>query len=65
MKLHVIAEGVENAENLKTLENLKCEYAQGYFFSHPLNINDAEVLIAQHNAYTNVIDYPTSNFEER
>lgn len=65
MKLHVIAEGVENAENLETLENLKCEYAQGYFFSHPLNINDAEVLIAQHNAYTNVIDYPTSNFEER
>jgi EAL domain-containing protein (putative c-di-GMP-specific phosphodiesterase class I) len=65
MKLHVIAEGVEKAENLKTLENLKCEYAQGYFFSHPLNINDAEVLLAQYNTYTNAIDYPASNFEER
>ena len=65
MKLQVIAEGVEKAENLKTLENLKCEYAQGYFFSHPLNINDVEVLLAQHNAYTNVIDYPMSDFKER
>ncbi len=65
MKMQVIAEGVELAENLKTLEDLKCEYAQGYFFSHPLNINDAEVLLAQQNDHTNVIDYPTSNFEER
>jgi EAL domain-containing protein (putative c-di-GMP-specific phosphodiesterase class I) len=65
MKMHVIAEGVEKAENLKTLENLKCDYAQGYFFSHPLNINNAEVLLAQHNAYINVIDCPMSDFEER
>jgi diguanylate cyclase (GGDEF)-like protein/PAS domain S-box-containing protein len=48
MKLHVIAEGVEKEENLKTLENLKCEYAQGYFFSHPLNVNEAEALLAQY-----------------
>jgi diguanylate cyclase (GGDEF)-like protein/PAS domain S-box-containing protein len=48
MKLHVIAEGVEKAENLKILENLKCEYAQGYFFSHPLNVNEAEALLAQY-----------------
>jgi diguanylate cyclase (GGDEF)-like protein len=48
MKMHVIAEGVEKAENLKTLENMKCEYAQGYFFSHPLNVNEAEALLAQY-----------------
>jgi diguanylate cyclase (GGDEF)-like protein/PAS domain S-box-containing protein len=53
MKMQVIAEGVEKVENLKTLENLKCEYAQGYFFSHPLNINDAEILLMQQNTYTN------------
>jgi diguanylate cyclase (GGDEF)-like protein/PAS domain S-box-containing protein len=52
MKMQVIAEGVELAENLKTLENLQCEYAQGYFFSHPLNTNDAEVLLAQHKTCT-------------
>jgi diguanylate cyclase (GGDEF)-like protein/PAS domain S-box-containing protein len=57
MKLHVIAEGVEKAENLKTLENLKCDYAQGYFFSHPLNVNESEALLAQFNA----IDYSASN----
>jgi len=51
MKLHVIAEGVEKAENLKTLENLKCEYGQGYFFSHPLNVNEAEALLAQHQCH--------------
>jgi len=53
MKMQVIAEGVEKVENLKTLENLKCEYAQGYFFSHPLNINDAEILLMQQNTYSN------------
>jgi EAL domain-containing protein (putative c-di-GMP-specific phosphodiesterase class I) len=65
MKLHVIAEGVEKAENLKTLENLKCEYAQGYFFSYPLNVNDAEALLYQFSAYTNANEYSASNFEER
>jgi diguanylate cyclase (GGDEF)-like protein/PAS domain S-box-containing protein len=42
MKLHVIAEGVEKMENLEILEKLQCEYAQGYFFSHPLNSHEAE-----------------------
>jgi diguanylate cyclase (GGDEF)-like protein len=51
MKLHVIAEGVEKAENLKILENLKCEYAQGYLFSHPLNVNEAEALLTQYQCH--------------
>jgi diguanylate cyclase (GGDEF)-like protein/PAS domain S-box-containing protein len=54
MKLHVIAEGVEQAENLRTLENLKCECAQGFFFSYPLNIHETETLLAN----ANVIDRP-------
>lgn len=32
----VIAEGVETAEQLAMVRALECEYAQGYFFSHPL-----------------------------
>ena len=32
----VTAEGVETAEQLQQLRALKCDYGQGYFFSHPL-----------------------------
>jgi EAL domain-containing protein (putative c-di-GMP-specific phosphodiesterase class I) len=56
MKLRVIAEGVEKEENLKTLEFLKCEYAQGYFFSHPLNRNEAEIFLMQQNAHQSISD---------
>jgi diguanylate cyclase (GGDEF)-like protein/PAS domain S-box-containing protein len=58
MKLHVIAEGVEQSDNLRTLENLKCEYAQGFFFSYPLNIRETEIFLAQQNTHTSVIDHP-------
>jgi predicted signal transduction protein with EAL and GGDEF domain len=39
--LSVVAEGVENSRQLRRLERLGCPYAQGYFFSKPL---DAEAL---------------------
>ncbi|MDJ0659719.1 MAG: EAL domain-containing protein [Crocosphaera sp.] len=35
--MRVIAEGVENKEQLKLLQELDCEEMQGYFFSHPLS----------------------------
>lgn len=56
MKLHVIAEGVEKAENLTALENLECEYAQGYLFSYPLNKNEAEMLLMQRRMHAGVGD---------
>ena len=37
LKKKVIAEGVETAEQLEQLRNLKCEFAQGYFFSKPMS----------------------------
>ena len=54
MRLHVIAEGVEQSENLRTLENLKCECAQGFFFSYPLNMQETETFLAN----ANLIDRP-------
>jgi len=36
MSLRVIAEGVENEAQLRELQRLGCDYAQGYFFNHPL-----------------------------
>ncbi|WP_334881965.1 putative bifunctional diguanylate cyclase/phosphodiesterase [Nostoc sp.] len=41
----VTAEGVETEEQLALLRNLKCEYGQGYFFSHPLDSSQAAALI--------------------
>ncbi|WP_334742120.1 sensor domain-containing protein [Nostoc sp.] len=43
--LDVTAEGVETEEQLALLRMLKCEYGQGYFFSHPLDSSQATALI--------------------
>ena len=40
--LDVVAEGIENEEQLQILRGLGCEYGQGYFFSRPLD--EAKVL---------------------
>ncbi len=34
--LTVVAEGVETKEQLKHFKHLKCDVAQGYYFSKPL-----------------------------
>ena len=39
--LRVIAEGVESLQQLELLQQLQCEEAQGYWFSRPLNSEDA------------------------
>ncbi len=36
MRLKVVVEGVETKEQKKFLEDQKCDYMQGYFFSRPL-----------------------------
>ena len=41
----VTAEGVETAEQLALLRDLKCELGQGQFFSEALNSQTAEALI--------------------
>lgn len=47
LKLDVVAEGVETAEQFEALKNLGCQYAQGYFFSKPLVTAEAEKLLKQ------------------
>ena len=37
--LHVVAEGVEEAETINMLKALKCDFAQGYFINHPASSN--------------------------
>ena len=41
MGMDIVAEGVETAGQLAYLKELKCEYGQGFLFSHPLDIDAA------------------------
>ncbi len=38
--LRVVAEGVESASQLEFLRQESCDYAQGYYFSRPLRVDD-------------------------
>lgn len=44
LNLRVVAEGVETEEQFKFLVNNQCEEVQGFFFSHPLPVEDFERL---------------------
>jgi diguanylate cyclase len=44
--LHVVAEGVEEAETLSTLTSLGCDLAQGYYIGRPAAAS--ELTLAQH-----------------
>ncbi len=43
--IHVIAEGVETAEQLESLRSLACEHGQGFLFSQPVTGDDAGDLL--------------------
>ncbi len=45
LRLDVIAEGVETAEQVEMLRTLRCEFAQGYYFSKPVPADEAGVLL--------------------
>jgi len=43
--LDVVAEGIEREEELSLLEKMGCAYGQGYLFSRPVTLADAERLL--------------------
>ena len=43
--MDIIAEGVETREQLSTLEGLGCHNIQGYYFSRPVDVAEAEKLL--------------------
>lgn len=46
----VVAEGIENINQLKKLQILDCSYGQGYLFSKPVCEKDAEKLLEYENS---------------
>lgn len=45
LKMEVVAEGVETAQQYKLLKRLGCHYAQGYYLSRPLPVEKATEFI--------------------
>ncbi len=60
LKLDVIAEGVENAEQLIHLQKLGCKYVQGYYFCKPVKATEATELL--HRNWTLPASLSTTGF---
>jgi diguanylate cyclase (GGDEF)-like protein/PAS domain S-box-containing protein len=45
--MDAVAEGVETQEQMTLLRNLSCKCGQGYFFSKPMSVAEAEVMISE------------------
>ena len=68
LRLNVIAEGIETIHQLHQLRILGCEYGQGYLFSRPVPVEEAERLIDDSTRFENVLPRqilppPVSNTE--
>ncbi|MFY8300365.1 putative bifunctional diguanylate cyclase/phosphodiesterase [Pseudoalteromonas sp. SS15] len=53
LELHVVAEGVEKAEQLAILEELNCQTVQGYYYSKPLSAEEFTEFLKQQRAVKN------------
>lgn len=52
LKLKIVAEGVEESQQLRALSVFGCEYAQGYLLAKPLASSEAEKLIKSEQIWT-------------
>jgi diguanylate cyclase (GGDEF)-like protein/PAS domain S-box-containing protein len=54
LDMDVVAEGVETQEQMSLLRNLSCQSGQGYFFSRPMTVEEAERVLEE--TYTPRLD---------
>ena len=47
MNYSVIAEGVENPEQIETLRGIGCDYIQGFCWGKPMSPEEAEKLVRE------------------
>jgi diguanylate cyclase (GGDEF)-like protein len=45
LDMNVTAEGIETADQVRRLQDLACEFGQGYYFHRPLNAKDAAAML--------------------
>jgi diguanylate cyclase (GGDEF)-like protein len=50
-----VAEGVETAEQVRTLRKLGCDFAQGYFFSTPVRAEELPSVVARVPAWRRIV----------
>ena len=55
LSMDVTAEGIETADQADRLQQLSCEFGQGYFFDKPLTSQDARAMLQQGTK----VDQPT------
>ncbi len=51
LNFKVLAEGVENLEQMTMLNNMGCDYAQGYWFSRPLTVAQIDQMLDNGDFY--------------
>ena len=56
MNLRPVAEGIERADQLERLMELKCDMGQGYFFARPLDPRALRTLLEERNAMRAEVD---------
>ncbi len=59
LRLDVVAEGIETIHQLHQLRILGCEYGQGYLFSRPVPLEEAERILEDKTRWENVIPTQT------
>ena len=58
--MDIVAEGVETKKQMYQLQALKCEYAQGYLFSKPVDSKMVEVLISDRAQWVQDLNLATN-----
>lgn len=51
LKLQVVAEGVEEAEDIQLLKDFDCEFVQGYYYSRPLKVEDFSSRLSEQGVF--------------
>lgn len=57
LQLDVVAEGIETIHQLHQLRILGCEYGQGYLFSRPVPVEEADRLIEDSSRFEKIVSY--------
>ena len=47
MDMQIVAEGIEEPEQLAILAEMKCDFGQGYYMSRPLPVDDVIPLLGR------------------